>query len=506
MRHSTKDLQGELTVDRFRNQFLLGPEFVDELSGWQQFDIAPAFKLMAHPEIDVAQVIAGRQSITLIGFILDPENPQRNNAEVLNTLLATFSTPDKLIAATAGFGGRWIIIACDGEHTIIFNDALGLRQVFYTVPGCRHGHWVMSQPGLLAWLKKLEPGSAALGFIDSHEIRTHAEYRWPAAATAFGEIKHLLPNHLLDLSTGQHRRYWPLAPLVERGLDEVVSETIGILQGLMTAADQRFDLALGITAGYDSRIVLAASRGIKNNLSPITVRNGHLPDTHPDLLIPAQLLGKLGLRHELIKAMPYMSASFSKAFKENVFLAHDYYGTSAEAVLNHFGRKKVVVTGSGAEVAREPFRKRIAPDKRHYTARDLAQLQWMGDNPFALQSFQQWLDGYDDSYNVHLLDLFSWEQSHGCWLAATHTEFDYAWQDLFTPFNCRALLVGLLSVNECYRNSPDHKLFRLLIEKMWPELLSEPINPHFNSRKRGVFIRVLRKLVSGVNNRGGYTS
>ena len=45
-----------------------------------------------------------------------------------------------------------------------------------------------------------------------------------------------------------------------------------------------------------------------------------------------------------------MSGEFSKAFKENVFLAHDHYGQVAETILASFSRQKVVVTGNGAEV------------------------------------------------------------------------------------------------------------------------------------------------------------
>lgn len=358
----------------------------------------------------------------------------------------------------------------------------------------------MSQPGILAWLKKLNIDEAALGFIDSYEIRKHAEYRWPGTATAFSEIKHLLPNHYLDLSTGECRRYWPLMPMKAHGFDEVVDEAIKILQGLMAAATRRFDLVLGMTAGYDSRIVLAASRKVANKLSAITVRQGLMPDTHQDLVIATRLLDRLGMRHDIVKALPYMSAAFSKTFKENVFLAHDHYGPDAEAILDCYGRKKVVVTGSGAEVARAPFRKRIDANKGHYTARDLARLQWMGNDQFAVQSFQQWLDELDELHNVHLLDLFSWEQSHGNWLAGTQLEFDIAWRDIFTPFNCRELLVCLISVDECYRSPPDHELFKMLIEKMWPELMNEPINPEDSNKKRGSG-KVLRKAASAIRNR-----
>ena len=500
MRFSEQDYQGSFSGDRFCHQFLLGPEFVDNLAGWQNVKVSESLMLMAHPELTVEQVTDGCKSITLIGYILDPGCPKKDNVGIIQSLLAGFSTIKQLISATARLGGRWVVIADDGEQVVLFNDALGLRQVFYTAPDYREGLWVMSQPGILAWLKELSIDDAALSFIDSYEVRNQAEYRWPGTATAFSEIIHLLPNHCLNLSTGKCRRYWPMAPIKARGLDEVVDEAIEMLQGLMDAAGSRFDLVLGMTAGYDSRIVLSASRSVLNKLSAITVRQGGMPDTHQDPVIAARLLGRLGIRHDIVRALPYMSAAFSKTFKENVFLAHDHYGPDAEAILDCYGRQKVVVTGSGAEVAREPFRKRIDSNKRHYTAQDLASLQWMGNNQFAVQSFQQWLDEFDESCGIHLLDLFSWEQSHGNWLAGTQMEFDIAWRDIFTPFNCRELLVCLMSVDEHYRSSPDHKLFKMLIEKMWPELMGEPINPQDGNKKHGSR-KVMRKTASAVKNR-----
>jgi hypothetical protein len=350
--------------------------------------------------------------------------------------------------------------------------------VFFTGPDFSEGVWAASQPGLLAWLFNLKVDDEAAKFLDSYVIRTYREYRWPGNATAFRETTHLLPNHYLDLRTGRVWRFWPKAPIEKATLVQGVDNAVEILEGLMDAAYRRFDLVLGMTAGLDSRVVLAAARRNRNKLRAITVRQGQLPDDHADLVVAARLLGQLDIPHSVVKALPYMSAAFSKAFKENVFLAHDHYGPDAEAIRHEFSREKVAATGSGAEVARASFRARIDANKSRYSAVDLARLLLMEDNEFAVRAYARWLDETGDLHGVHLLDLLSWENLHGNWLAGTQLEFDFAWRDIFTPFNCRSLLVELLSIDEKYRSAPDYPAFRLLIEKMWPELLDETINPH----------------------------
>lgn len=472
-----QDLQGDFTKDRFCHQFVLGPEFVDALRGWQRVVVDDSFRLTVHPEVAVNQVSEGTKSITFIGYILDPLSPDADNADIVRTLLDEFSNVENLIAATTSYGGRWVVIARDGKRRVMFNDALGLRQIFHTTPDFSNGLWAMTQPGILAWFMDLHVDEQAERFIDSYEFRTRPEYRWPGTATAFHNLRRLFPNHYLDLCAGTCHRYWPDQPLQKLRFDEGIEKTIWLLKGLMRAARQRFDLYIGMTAGFDSRIVLAACRDLKAGITGVTVRQGRMPDNHQDVTVAARLLGRMGIPHHVIKAQPYMSAEFSRTFKQNVFLAHDHYGPDAEALLYRFSRSKTAVTGGGAEVLREPFRKNIDVTKHEFTANDLAALQSMGDNAFAVNSFQQWLDELDDLYNVHLLDLFSWEQSHGNWLAATQLEFDLAWRDIFTPFNCRELLVTMLAIDERQRSSPDHRAFRVLIERMWPELLDEPINP-----------------------------
>lgn len=481
-----QDLHGSFSKDRFCHQFILGPRFIDSLVGWQHTDVSDSLKLTLHPEVTVEQISDGNKSITLIGYILDPQNPESSNADIIQNLLKNFSAIKGLANQTAKYGGRWIIVAQVDGQSGLFNDALGLRQIFYTTPGFTDGFWAMSQPGILAWVYDLTIDPEAARFIDSYEFRNMPEYRWPGKATAFREIHHLLPNHYLNSNTGNYHRFWPNQQLEKVSFDEGVEKATDILKGLMQAAHHRFELVVGMTAGIDSRVVLAASRDIKDNLVGITVRQGRMLENHQDLRIASSLLGRLAIPHKIFKALPFMSAAFSKVFKQNVFMAHDHYGPDVEVILDQLSRSKVVATGSGAEVARDPYIGFFNSEKTEFSANDLARLQNMEGNEFALKYFTFWLEGTGDLYNIHLLELFGWEQGHGNWLAGTQLEFDLAWKDLFTPFNCRELLVCLLSIDLDKRNkiSSDDRLFISLIENMWPELLQEPINPDDKQTKR----------------------
>ena len=193
------------------------------------------------------------------------------------------------------------------------------------------------------------------------------------------------------------------------------------------------------------------------------------------------------LEHHVVKSAYFVNDDFLNIFRKNTSLAHYAYLPDAQAILRFYQLRKVAVTGSVSEIARSSFRRQLGkPVTAEIAAEDLAKLQKMGTNRYAVKFFKDWLSDLGHTFNLDPLDLFEWEQAHGNWLAMCQMEFDIAWQDIFTPFNCRRLLKTILSVEEKYRRPPDYFLFKKLISALWPEILAVPINPTLN-RKGGVF-------------------
>lgn len=478
------------------NQFILGSAFVEQLHGWQQIALAGGFKLTVHPDLACTQVRDAGRELTLIGHILDPLSPEATNTDILRALLRHFASRESLIAATDRCGGRWLLVAVNADESFLFHDALGLRQAFYTDPVETGALWVMSQAGLASEMLSLTPDEQALDYMDTQTFRRTSESRFPAAASTFKGLKHLLPNHWLDLRTARSRRYWPSVPLAGVTPESAIDRLCTLLSGQIRAAAARFDLALSLTAGIDSRLLLATARTMADRLCIMTLRQGKMPDHFADLEIPARLLRRLGLAHEVVHATSTMTPEFSLQYKRNVYLAHDHYGHDAEAILRHFGRTKVTLTGSGAEVGRCAFRRRLPhADRVRFTPALLAWLEYGSTHPFLVGHFREWLADAGQQDYVKLLDLFEWEQDYGNWLAMTQLEFDIAWRDIFTPYNCRELLATLLGVDERYRRAPDYLLFRRAIQQAWPELLTEPINPHSTVGRFALRVSDMKALI-----------
>lgn len=407
----------------------------------------------------------------MLGYIIDPFNPALGDDDVLKNLMSRFENIGDFISLTYSLGGRWILIASHGKSTRIFNDATGLRQIYY----CRvpNGEvWCASQPDLIANGLNLKKDSEAVEFAESYS-KVESEYFLPGDVSLYKEISHLLPNWYLDLNIGKAVRFWPDRPRTEIPADKASFLAAAIIKGLITGMSKRGEIVLSLTAGLDSRLVLSASKEIKEKLVAVSIQKDGSND-HADLIIPAALGDKLGFKHDIVKSAGRLDPRFREIYEKNAVYTHEIWMADAQAISDYNHRKKIVVTGSAAEIARCWYSKHRSLKMDNVR---LCILKGM-KSKFALASFQRWLDSFRDLYGYHHLDLFDWEMGTGSWLAANQLEFDIAWKEIFTPFNCRELLVLLLSVNERYRKEPGYDLFRRIISRLWPEVLSEPINPH----------------------------
>jgi hypothetical protein len=468
-------------------QFVLSPTPVDPSPGWNRTAIGSAFHLATHPTLQVVQSRRDDFELTLLGFILDPENPHNTDAEILRRLCDDSATGTDVVRGTSRMGGRWILIVDNGDETVLFTDPCGLRQVCHTKDE-NGSAWCASQSGLLAQLLDLEISDEANEFMGSLYFTAYPEYWWPGTSTPFAEVEHLLPNHLLELRTGSVKRFWPWKPVVAVGLDEGVKRGGELLKGILKSASQRFPLALAVTAGLDSRSLLAAARDLQDDIFFYTLKKPRSPDAVTDIAVAKRLLGKLALHHSVIDCGVSVDPGFDELYKQNVATAHPAWGSIVQALSRDYPRDRLVINGNCAEIARCYYRN--TPRKRDrlaggVTPELLAYLENMEGNAFALRQFQAWLDDVPPAEargELDVLDLFYWEQRMGKWQAMSQLEWDLA-QETLSPYNVRDLLTLLLGVDAARRNRPERELFLRMIRELWPEVLSEPFNPKSRSRR-----------------------
>ncbi|WP_156252168.1 hypothetical protein [Pseudactinotalea terrae] len=488
----------------YRRQFVMGPEAPDLLAEWSHESVTAGLTLSVHPDLPSARVDAAGRSIVLLGYVLDPRHPARDDATILADLLRTTTTYEDVLRAFDELAGRWVACYLQGEQVRVFHDAAGLRQVYY-------GHdddgalWCGSRPELLArLLGRPEDVETRRDLTRDGVLSEHLNHFWPGSGSAFVGIHRLLPNHDLEVMTGQVRRYWPVAPIEHREPEAASARAVTTLQGVISAAAARYPLALAVTAGFDSRVLLAASREHVQRMTFYTFKKPGMTTFSPDIQVPRHMLKKLGLTHKVIHVRHRAPGPVAATIAATFTPAHQKTADQAAALDADPPRDRpwVTLNGNVAETVRA-----VIP-RREPTRENLALIFTMQRSEYAAATFERWYDEARSAIavsGINLWDFFYWEQRLSAWLATVRTEFDVV-EEGVTPYNSRALLECLMGVDEGLRCPPDYTFFGGLVGRMWPQLLDFPVNPpdrvaHGRRKVRSTVASLARPVVSSLRRR-----
>lgn len=479
----------------YRRQYIIGPQFLDQLPNWQTIELAENLRATVHPDLNCIHKTHATASITLLGYILDPERPEATDSIILDDLLDRLvrGMPiDRLIESTFGYGGRWLLIVNAGHDQILFNDACGYRTLYYVDFSSGRDPWYASQPGLFALVMDLEADPEAQDYLDTDKYNHfgNGEYFFPGDATLYPQIKHLLPNHYLNITSRKAVRYWPDRELTPIGLDECVEICAPIIQNMLLAANHRFDLALSLTSGRDSRVLTAAAKPIVKEIYFFSKFFWNRNEKHADIAVPKALLTSMGLNHHAFDCNPACRPAIEALYSKNVDSAHTCYYEMIQGMYDQLPGHLVWVKGNAIPITKRVYQNKI--QSQTVDARSVAIALGAPNQPFAIKEIEKWIQGAQPRYNVELLDLLQWENKEGNWQAYTQLEFDPAVGEIFVPYNCRTLLSTMLSLDPKHRKPPGYNMHNALIQKLWPELLAHPINPSPPASKPSLRVRAKR--------------
>lgn len=501
MNHTKPEIDFDLERLLFRRQFLLGPKSFTPNQYWSSLQLLHGLHLSVHNDLTFISTSQQGVTLTLMGCAIDPYRPQHNETDILQSLFINALELNTLIDSTQHLVGRWVIILQNARGTYLFTDPCGFRQVFYCSDDKQI--WCASQPELIKVSKqlRLNRNNELMHFL-LHPVHIQEESGWVGPATLYENCFHLLPNHYLDTERVEQNRFYPREPIFYKKVAEIVESACTILQGTMTALTARYNVALALTAGWDSRVLLAASKHVSESIQYfvysgiIRGSNSIATGNHPDIWVPESIAKKLGIRFVVKRPADQLPGWFVSMLSNNVTCArilpktHIIYNELVE------GKNRININGNGSEICRNGFDEYCNLDAGSLSAEDLAALMFFkgGDMPlFAIKEIDNWRYGFDTrvvkSFNI--LDLLYWEQRMGHWGAQYPAEQDIAVEEI-SPFNCRLLIETLLASPRHFRKAPDFVLYQEIIRNMWDESLAFPINPQ---PKRIVLKQRLRSCI-----------
>jgi len=355
------------------------------------------------------------------------------------------------------------------------HDNTASRKIFYAK--INEELWFASQPYLLASLLDLQKtkNASKLAFYNSEDF-TRLHNGNIGNTTLFDEIFQVLPNHYFDVKNGKIIRFWPNKPIDPLDINETAQKCATLIKGYMENICARYNVMLPVTAGKDSRILLAATKDITNKVYYYVNKESRLGKNNKDIRIPKLLMTKLGLTYNIIDPYIPIDDKFIEIYFENNYNASKMF---LPLIYNYYENfdKKINLPGSIASQAYY----RLRYDKNNVNGEKLAELNKVNQYQYASEYYSDWLSGCRDickKNNVHVLNLFYWEERLANWGTQIQLEKDIA-QEEINPYNSKLLSSLFLSVDSKLLIPPNYHFHKKVIKCLWPETLQLPINPSF---------------------------
>ncbi len=453
-----------------RRQYLLGPT---AWPGWPSRRLAvespasrPPLVVSHHPDLTCRQVGSASGCWTLLG---DPV--QTSSGDPAPDAALARANVDDVGASTRSWAGRWLLVDPTGR---VHLDAAGLLGCLVRRSGGQT--WASSSPALLADLPDL-PRLPDDGRSLVHDRGAN----WHASPGAgFPGLDRVLPSQVLDLTTGQvlPRRLLPeLAPItVEAAATELQQR---LTSGLVALQAQASQVWIALTAGLDSRTVLACAVAAGLPVRTCTQLDDKM--SLADRELPPRLARAAGVPHV------FLPPGRPDRSRLELFDAHTGAGVQdRDRVLyprgqyDFLGADDVLVRANAFEVARSSWHRRGPRGHGGSQVPPLPVLMAvLYESPGTVfeHDLDRWRTWASEHPEPGLLwqDRMYWEQRMGAWAASVEQSLDLLDGRSVVLPNCQAVYEALLALPEADRAAKSAQ--QLLIASAAPALAVLPLNP-----------------------------
>jgi hypothetical protein len=439
--------------------------------GWTSTELGPSLYLSHCSELSVGTV-TDRRGVRwwLLGIALQSERDAASP-------LAQLGDHDRgdLLDTYRSWAGRWVLVGDSRLHL----DACGILGCYYrTIHRDRSAElWASSSPALISAL----PGRERIE-RRAPRLRWGKGLEWyPPPRSGFPGISRLLPSQILSLVPKAERRV-TARPLLVEGRKQTYDQTLDVLEeNLVTPLSHLRERSeamwLPLTAGYDSRLILAASRRAELPLQTFTQEFPLMPSG--DRNLPPLIARDLGYEHRFIRA-----GRLSRQ-RQELFDAHTAENC-VEIDRRFVARRQWEALPSPAIILRGASLTRCT-DQRVIPkpVEDVLELivhrfhldEYQRDSYAHFDGIAEWLDwiARTPPAGMDWHDRFFVEQDTGGWVSAVEQALDVTAYERVYIANSHSYISNAMTLPKDLRRSSRHHVD--LIRRMAPEFLGFPFNP-----------------------------
>ncbi|RNC80548.1 MAG: hypothetical protein ED559_01695 [Phycisphaera sp.] len=444
-----------------RRQFVIGPSSFVTYEGWRSAELGSVVfsydrDLRVQFETDRNGI---RWAFVGIGAPVVPEH-----AQIAEQIRASGS--GELEKAKHDWTGRWVLVS---ERTLLL-DAGGYL-------GCHFGQdnasrwWASSSPALLSQITGRPYRDGKLAYQQGMSW-------YPPPMSCIERAHRLLPSQALDPKTGEVRPV-RLVPDITPGRDEssILEELSEVLpQACKGLAEFGEPFWVGLSAGIDSRVVLAAAVNSGIEVKAFT----WLADRTPiaDRILPAQLCELAGIEHKYIETGPVIEG------RRELFREHTGDALSEGDALPFLRGVReslagLCTGGQAFDISKAGRRGTFldSTENPRLAAESMCRVFLESKRSVAADGFTRWLEWVNQHPEEHMdwRDRYQSEQRTAGWQSDKEQLYDTHTLERFAIINSGRINALLLSLSE--ESRLEFGYLTDLVRMMCPKLAELPTNP-----------------------------
>jgi hypothetical protein len=359
--------------------------------------------------------------------------------------------------------GKYVLIYKENDNLYVIGDATCSIPINYCI-----------SEQLFAVSSSSELIAAHFGF--SHykeylEIRKASDVSqaMPYNITLYKEIKQLLPNHYFDASKKCSYRFF-LNSYSYLSIEDAAKMTSVRIDNITKEYAWRFNLICPLTAGRDSRVVLAFLRRHVDDLVCYTIMHKRFKANEPDIVVPKGIANALGIKYKQVVDLD-VPEDIVKSF--NSFLGEGLY--SKYTLMNAFTikvnfRDFTIVNGDIiGQIGKSSLHRNI-PEKWASVSYFMCKLHNYSRKAKAV--LKKWYKSARKDHDMSVMDKFSWEIRLGRWAGQVNYIYNLLGVSYLNIFNCRDVITAWTKTKRELRK--DSKLHSEILSITEPELLNFP--------------------------------
>ena len=450
----------------FRNQYLLTNKGISLQKETTKIRIGE-FSLYFGNDIEHYTIQKNNKQITLLGYVFHCYN-SFSEQELIERLLPLNKT--ELLDEIDLWCGHFVLFV-GNKNIKIYNDACASFKVFY---GKKDDAKVIgSDPKIITTFFDFEEDKnpEKLKFYQSDYYKSNPTKI--GHDSRFKNLYQLVSNHCLNIENNTSERVFPRKKREELSQEMAGKELITIFNHLTKLIEKRHTIYTSLTAGYDSRLLMAATKKISDRIEYYTFKLPNQKEDYIDYTLPKKITSDLGLNYSFIRIK-----ELPENIKDSILTSYDYPKLRPfeqyKDIFPENTKENILLVGFVSEVA-----KNYLESVKVKNGKDVVRAVHLPDNNYLANYYQNWLNKNKQvilNFNYEVLDFIHWEQDITNF-AGQNTYYAHHYVRLFSIFNSREILKIMLSVSPEKRDGKSPEFFKYLIKNMWPDLIKYPFNP-----------------------------